>query len=119
MLPDKTGNIPTFMEAYNHNRKDAVEAVLQSTPVASILWELSGTWDEGSWTGTATQLLDSLNYKTTTKVQDAQGWPKSPRHWINASASISGGCENLAQPELACKHNRHAVQLATGESCSQ
>jgi hypothetical protein len=66
-----------FMEAYEANRKDANESILEDSPVAS---HLRRTVKPGArWEGTATELLNSMNSGATEQARQHRQWPKSSR----------------------------------------
>ncbi|MEX2172073.1 MAG: ATP-binding protein [Pirellulales bacterium] len=71
-----------FLRANRANRADAIEVVLSSTPIGSALpsfLERAG----GSWSGTATELLEQLNSTAEDALRRQKGWPKS-------AAALSG-----------------------------
>lgn len=66
-----------FMETYDHNRGEAVEAALEADSVANAVRILAET--RGSWTGTATELLATLGAAVSEQMQKGSNWPRSPR----------------------------------------
>lgn len=81
-----------FIEAYTGNRASAHELALEASPVACVL----RTWIEnesmGTWTGTATELLGTLEKMLPHENQKAvkpEGWPKR-------SNKLSGHLARLA-----------------------
>jgi hypothetical protein len=68
----------TFLRAYEANRSAAIEAVIDTDPVAACVREIMAT--RHSWTGTASDLLRACAHGTgdTHSIQN-QSWPKSPR----------------------------------------
>ena len=72
----KTDGALTFLEAYQVNRDEATEAVIESSPLGDKLRDL--VLINGSWEGTATQLLAALNEKATDSERRAKNWPAAP-----------------------------------------
>jgi hypothetical protein len=73
-LPWKPG---TFMTAYNGNRAEALETILETDVIAlAILNLLAG---QCSWRGTAGELLKAVNAAATEETRKARDWPKTPR----------------------------------------
>jgi hypothetical protein len=68
-----------FLDRYYHNRRAAVNAVLQSVDVAQAL---CGVIDSagGTWRGTASELLDVLPRHTEPGATKNARWPKTPSH---------------------------------------
>lgn len=67
----------TFWTAYNENREQTVDTVIDADPVASTIRSLMLT--RRLWTGTATNLLAALSEKAGEKVSRSKGWPDTPR----------------------------------------
>jgi hypothetical protein len=63
----------TFMKAYAGNLDEAVEAVLEASPVATALRTFMAA--QTTWTGTATDLLDLLGRVAGEKATKAKTWP--------------------------------------------
>jgi hypothetical protein len=59
----------TFEAAYSHNRRDAIENIIDADPVATCVRELMS--DRTQWSGSASDLLQI--------GANRSGWPKSPR----------------------------------------
>lgn len=64
-----------FMEAYSENRMAAVEATIESDPVASALIQFMD--GEERWTGTATELLGLLEAFAPEGSRFSRTWPKA------------------------------------------
>jgi hypothetical protein len=64
----------TFARAYDGNRRAAVEAIIETDPVAICIWRLMA--DGGSWTGTASDLLRAA--ATLAGEGKSADWPKNP-----------------------------------------
>ena len=67
----------TFWSAYNSNRDEAVEAVIDADPVAAALRLLMS--EQTEWTGTASHLLDELTNKVDERISKSKEWPGSAR----------------------------------------
>jgi len=67
----------TFWAAYNENREQTVDTVIDADPVASTVRSLM--LSRTIWTGTATDLLSALSDKAGEKVSRSKGWPDTPR----------------------------------------
>jgi hypothetical protein len=66
----------TFMAAYDANRMEAVETVLDADPVATGLRQFMAT--RTAWTGTASELLGSLSLVVTEGERRGKAWPAAP-----------------------------------------
>jgi hypothetical protein len=67
----------TFMAAYEHNRAEANETIIEADTVAIAVRVL--VLASGKWTGTATQLLTALSEKAGEAATRAKFWPTTPR----------------------------------------
>ena len=67
----------SFMTAYLGNRADAVESVIDASPVASAVRDLMRS--RPTWEGTATELLAELGGIAGDSATKAKGWPANPR----------------------------------------
>ncbi len=63
-----------FLEAYNENCTSLVDMALEADPVGSTVLEFIESRKE--WTGTATDLLKSLNKIVSPELQRLKAWPK-------------------------------------------
>jgi hypothetical protein len=71
----------SFINAYTGNRELAHEAALDTSPVAAVIRSLA---EDGSWSGTAAELLETLVKRVDEVTRRARTWPKTPRQ-IGAS----------------------------------
>jgi hypothetical protein len=79
-----------FMSAYAGNRAEAVQETLESDPVSvAILALINEEQIDGQWTGTAKDLLQTLDAKVDDKVKKSPEWPKTAR-------GLSGRLRRLA-----------------------
>ena len=67
----------TFWTAYCGNRDDAVENVIEADPVATAVRSL--IQEQTEWSGTATELLETLAETTGDRIAKSKTWPNSPR----------------------------------------
>ena len=67
----------TFQAAYAGNRDEAVDNVIESDPVGSAIRSMMTGRTE--WTGTATDLLGTLDEEVGEKAAKAKTWPSSAR----------------------------------------
>jgi hypothetical protein len=75
-----------FLDAYKANRQAAHELALEASPIAAAVRELAAV---GTWSGTATELLDRLNELVKETTRATRGWPK-------ASNTLGGALRRLA-----------------------
>jgi 5S rRNA maturation endonuclease (ribonuclease M5) len=64
----------SFMTMYNENSSATIGIGLESDPIAQAIIDLQK--DIGKWEGTATELLDVLENKTSDKILKSKQWPK-------------------------------------------
>lgn len=76
-----------FLAAYQSNRQSANDVALEASSVARPLLDLLD--ERGSWSGTASELLSTLEDRVTDQIKRQTVWPKSAR-------SISGHLKRLA-----------------------
>jgi hypothetical protein len=77
----------TFLTAYQGNRESANDVALEASVVARPLLDLLEV--EGAWSGTASELLSTLEGRVTDQVKRQNIWPKNAR-------SVSGHLKRLA-----------------------
>lgn len=65
-----------FIRVYLGNRKEASEAVLDNDPVAAAIEKLL-TFKGDGWSGTAGELLTTLNQHASDGIERLQSWPKA------------------------------------------
>ncbi len=80
----------TFRSAYQGNREEAVDNVIEADPVALAIRQLMS--ERQNWTGTATDLLKALVEIVGEKVANTKDWPKTPR--------VLSGCITRTAPFL-------------------
>jgi hypothetical protein len=62
----------SFLAAYSDNRQTAVAAILEGSPVAAVLLD----WAPDEWTGTATELLKTLEGRVGDDCRKHPEWPR-------------------------------------------
>jgi hypothetical protein len=89
-LPWKAG---TFMRAYEGNRAESVETLLESERVIIALRNFLAKHQE--WEGTAGGLLKALDAEATEETRKARDWPKTPRGISGALRRAAPGLRKL------------------------
>ena len=79
--------VGTFYRAYQGNRESANEVALEASSVARPLLDLLD--EQGSWSGTASELLTALEPKVTDQIKRQKSWPANGR-------SMSGHLKRLS-----------------------
>src|SRR5262245_42317687 len=108
----------TFETAYTANRDNLIETVLEANPVAGAIRDLL---TKGQWTGTATKLLNDLNFLDT-----ASGVKRERRYWPQTAHQLSGKLRRIApmlrksgiEIEFLKGVNRH-IQIKTQEDAER
>jgi hypothetical protein len=67
----------TFMNAYDINRDEAIEDVIDADTVAAAIRAFMAK--QTVWTGTATKLLEALGREVGDGQSKSKSWPNSPR----------------------------------------
>jgi hypothetical protein len=112
-LPWKPG---TFMSVYEKNRTETVETILESDTVAVGVRELA---EQGSWEGTAADLLKVLDAVVSEEARKAKTWPKTPRGLSGALRRAAPGLRKvglivkLGQRENS-KGRRRLISISKG-----
>ena len=66
-----------MLGAMEANRAASVETVVEADPVAEAVRTIFDDHKAaGKWEGTATALLEAINWKAPTEVKNARGWPQ-------------------------------------------
>ena len=99
-----------FMLAYTKNRKSAIEAGLEGSPMAGALREMM-TPREERWIGTATDLLAALNERTGEGVRLSRSWPKSQRTLSNQLRRLATGLRAVGVDIIFPSHHGRSKQL--------
>lgn len=66
-----------FMRAYDNNREEAIDTVIEGDEVGSAVCTLMGL--RVAWDGTATELLSALSNEVSESVLKSRSWPKNAR----------------------------------------
>ncbi|MDP9479557.1 MAG: bifunctional DNA primase/polymerase [Actinomycetota bacterium] len=67
-----------FMNIYQQNRAEAVDAALEGDPVAEAVLAFMG--ERRGWEGTTAGLQKEIALKADERVQRTKDWPKTPAH---------------------------------------
>jgi hypothetical protein len=89
-LPWEAG---TFMRAYEGNRTESVETMLESDPVAVAVRALLR--ERAKWEGIAAELLKALNAAVAEETKGARDWPKTPRAMSGALRRAAPGLRKV------------------------
>ena len=69
----------TFWKAYNDNREDVVEHLVEADPLADTLRSFIARQPQKAWEGTASQLLNALTHYTAGgRTAKSKGWLSDP-----------------------------------------
>jgi hypothetical protein len=68
-----------FVAAYKRNRAEVNDQALDVSPVTPVLREALAGQEDGTWKGTASELLEWLNGHAEEKVRKSKEWPASPK----------------------------------------
>jgi hypothetical protein len=79
----------TFLRAYDGNRAEALETILESDAVAAAIRNLLAT--HHNWEGTAGDLLKAVNAAAAEETRKAKDWPKTPRGMSGALRRAAPG----------------------------
>jgi hypothetical protein len=89
-----------FMRAYDANRDEAIDKLLDQNSVARAVIALGlqrqSKGGDDTWTGTATQLLKLLEPLVTDVEKKDRDWPKTPSHLsnrLNAAVPLMKGVD--------------------------
>ena len=72
-----------FLDAYNQNRRDAVESSFEADSVAVAIRDFILTEHPDRWTGTPTQLLSALNSRVSDDERKSRNWADTPQRLGN------------------------------------
>lgn len=70
-----------FLKAYENNRAELVDIAIDEDPAGTFVLEFMDNRDE--WSGTHSELLESLNNIVPKNIQKIKEWPKSPNSLSN------------------------------------
>lgn len=77
----------TFFRAYTNNQASGNDAVLEASPLASLILEMAQK-EELPLRGSATMILAAITAKATEAMKKMKGWPNHPRSLTNALRRI-------------------------------
>jgi len=81
-----------FINAYTNNRKEASDIALESSPVATEVYEFMR--DKNKWEGTFGELLASLNARVSKGSRTGRTWPTSPKALSNELTRLKPNLRN-------------------------
>jgi hypothetical protein len=84
-----------FLHAYKANRRSAVENVVDADPLASRIRDIMA--ERTMWSGSASDLLQSLARVRELTILDRRGWPSRLERW---PAGFAGRRRRFARWEL-------------------
>lgn len=85
----------TFAAAYNRNRSEAIDSVIEGDIVGSAIRDLME--NESEWEGTSGELLTTLEDKADDRTRASKYWPKSAR---SLSGRLRRAATFLRQKEI-------------------
>ena len=85
-----------LIKAYRENIGGGNEAVLESSPIFEPLVKLLETAEEGTWRGTAGELLNQLAVKAAIKGGDGSDLRKPPTGWPASARALRGKLARIA-----------------------
>ncbi len=91
----------TFWHAYNQNRAEAIDVVIEADPVGSAIRVLM--IKRGNWSGTASELLDVLSEEVGEAIQKTKTWPSTPR---SLSSKVTRVATFLRKVGINIEHHR-------------
>lgn len=65
-----------FLSAYERNRSEATESVIDASPLGDALRQLVRA--DNRWEGSASDLLEILNQRVSESTKRSRGWPAAP-----------------------------------------
>lgn len=95
----------TFLSAYAGNRQGAVDDVLDGDPLVEVVRSIA------PWTGTASQLLTTLNAKVADDVKRQKGWFSRPRQVADALRRLAPGLRRTGIEVAFTKHGHTRTRL--------
>ena len=81
------------MRAYDSNRAESVETMLESDLISLAVRKLLA--EPSEWNGTAGDLLKVLNAIATEEMRKTENWPKTPRGMSGALRRVAPGLRKL------------------------
>jgi hypothetical protein len=67
----------TFLNAYENARANMTEMTIEAEPIASAVISLMENHPKDTWTGNATQLLDTLELYADNRMIKSKDWPRA------------------------------------------
>jgi hypothetical protein len=100
-----------FINAYTNNRKEASDIALESSPVATEVYEFMR--DKDKWEGTFGELLASLNARVSKGSRAGRAWPTSAKALSNELTRLIPNLRNagITFHRLPRKPGRRPIRL--------
>jgi hypothetical protein len=100
-----------FIAAYTNNRKEASDIALESSPVATEVYEFMR--DKNKWEGTFGELLASLNARVSKGSRTGRAWPTSAKALSNELTRLIPNLRNagITFHRLPRKPGRRPIRL--------
>jgi hypothetical protein len=87
--------------AYERNRADANQTALESSPIATLVIAL--VREQGTWSGTATELLRVLGGRADDLARRAKCWPRTPSAMAGA---LRRSAPNMREAGILVEYSR-------------
>ena len=103
-----------FRNAYQANREQAVDRVLEADPVAEAIIEFARqaySWKDRSWKGTKTQLLETIGKLVADETRREKTWPKDG---ARLSGRLRRAAPALRSRGITMRSSREEERLAEG-----
>ena len=97
-----------FIDAYNQNWKEASDVALESSSVATAVYEFMR--DQTAWEGTTGELLKSLNARVNKGSRTGNGLPTSAKGLSNALTRLK---PKGLRANNVCTSNCHGVEVSS------
>ena len=83
------------MDAYTDNRASANKFAIEASVIADPFLAFIAAQFNGSWSGSATELLDELNKRADQRIRDQKEWPRKANSLSNALKRITPNLRKL------------------------
>lgn len=104
----------TFPLAYSENRRGANDITLESSPVVPAIQKL------GDFTGTATELLETLESSLSDRARNSRAWPKSGRRLSNVLRRLAPNLRSIGiSIEFSREATRRLIVVSKAESTGE
>jgi hypothetical protein len=100
-----------FIDAYTGNRREATESALEADPVAGAVRALMQKQEQ--WTGTATELWQTLNDLVDEDVRHTNAWPAAPNSLIGRLKRLAPALRGIGIEYSEERTGRKGTRLKT------